>query len=85
MRQATIVFPSHLFAHHPCIDRNREVFIVEDKRYFLDFAFHKMSDFGKGEWSERWDRLYWSFLRDQREKLRGVPRMGLVLRRVGPT
>jgi deoxyribodipyrimidine photolyase-related protein len=29
----------------------------------------KMSDYGKGEWSEKWDKLYYEFLKKNKEKL----------------
>ncbi|MBD3179364.1 MAG: cryptochrome/photolyase family protein [Candidatus Latescibacteria bacterium] len=41
MKEAAIVFPTHLFREHPCIRKGRAVFIVEEPRYFTDFRFHR--------------------------------------------
>lgn len=38
---AVIIFPTHLFDKHPCLEKDSHVFLVEDKRYFTDFNFHK--------------------------------------------
>ena len=37
--QATLVFPNQLFEKHPCL--KKDVFLIEDKRFFTDFRFHK--------------------------------------------
>lgn len=39
--EATIIFPHQLFENNVLISKNRPVFIVEDQRFFTDFAFHK--------------------------------------------
>lgn len=41
MKQAVLIFPTQLFKVHPCLQNNREVFLIEEKRYFTDFKFHK--------------------------------------------
>lgn len=44
--------------------------------------YRKMSDFKKGDWCEGVDGLYWSFLRKNKNKLSGNPRMTMMLRAV---
>ena len=39
----------------------------------------KMSDYGKGKWSEEWDALYWTFLENTYQKLKENNRMGFML------
>jgi len=39
----------------------------------------KMSDFEKGHWCDVWTDLYWNFLEKHQDKLRGNPRMGLMM------
>jgi deoxyribodipyrimidine photolyase-related protein len=45
MKKATIIFPHQLFANHPGISREREIFLVEEQLYFsgghLSLQFHK--------------------------------------------
>jgi deoxyribodipyrimidine photolyase-related protein len=40
-RTAVVVFPHHLFTNHPSLSDDAPVYIVEEDRYFTDFAFHK--------------------------------------------
>ena len=40
----------------------------------------KMSNYKKGEWSEIWDALFWSFMSKHREKLRLNPRLNMLLK-----
>lgn len=35
----------------------------------------KMSDFKKGEWSEKWDALYWNFIGKHQDKIRKMGRL----------
>lgn len=39
--EAVFIFPHHLFEDHPCLKKGRTVFLVEDRRFFSDFLFHK--------------------------------------------
>lgn len=39
--EATLIFPHQLFSDHPALTKSRKVFLIEDPRYFTDFAFHK--------------------------------------------
>jgi len=41
VNDATIIFPHQLFAEHPALAPQRPVFLVEEQRFFSDFAFHK--------------------------------------------
>ncbi|MBM3193582.1 MAG: cryptochrome/photolyase family protein [Chlamydiae bacterium] len=41
MNEAVFIFPHHLFEDHPCLKRGRTVFLIEDRRFFSDFLFHK--------------------------------------------
>lgn len=38
---AVLVFPHHLFKNHPSFKKGRPIFLVEEARFFSDFAFHK--------------------------------------------
>ena len=37
-----------------------------------------MSDYKKGKWTDIVDGLYWKFVDDHREKLKGNPRIGIM-------
>jgi len=39
--EAVLIFPHHLFEDHPCLQKGRTVFLIEDRRFFSDFSFHK--------------------------------------------
>lgn len=41
MSSAVLIFPHQLFAAHPALAPGRPVYLVEDPRFFSDFAFHK--------------------------------------------
>lgn len=41
MMEAVCIFPHHLFEHHPCLKKERFIFLIEDRRFFSDFLFHK--------------------------------------------
>lgn len=43
---------------------------------------HKMSHFKKGEWSEIWDALYWSFIGNHQEEFEKNPRMSMMVRQL---
>lgn len=39
--EAVIIVPHSLFEHHPLLDEHRLVVMVEDRRFFTDFSYHK--------------------------------------------
>lgn len=39
--QATLIFPHQLFKTHPAVSKEHLIILVEDPRFFSDFAFHK--------------------------------------------
>ena len=41
MNEATIIFPTQLFKFSSVLKKDRIIFLVEEKRYFSDFKFHK--------------------------------------------
>jgi deoxyribodipyrimidine photolyase-related protein len=41
VKKITIIFPHQLFANHPALAATGEVYLVEDRRFFSDFRFHK--------------------------------------------
>jgi deoxyribodipyrimidine photolyase-related protein len=41
MNQVTLVFPHQLFKHHPAIQPNRPVFLVEEWLFFQQYNFHQ--------------------------------------------
>ncbi|KQS92241.1 cryptochrome/photolyase family protein [Chryseobacterium sp. Leaf394] len=40
----------------------------------------KMSDYPDGEWTEKWDSLFWNFVNDNRNFFETNPRLGMMLR-----
>ena len=40
-RHVSIVFPHHLFQQHPALQKDREVYVVEETLFFNLYAFHK--------------------------------------------
>lgn len=40
----------------------------------------KMSDFGKGDWQQVWDGLFWKFMADHRDFFSSNPRLGMLLK-----
>ncbi|MCU7616277.1 cryptochrome/photolyase family protein [Chryseobacterium sp. PBS4-4] len=40
----------------------------------------KMSDFTEGDWTEKWDALFWNFVNDNRKFFESNPRLGMMLR-----
>ena len=40
----------------------------------------KMSDYGKGEWQQIWDALFWRFMHVHRDFFGQNPRLGMLLR-----
>ena len=40
----------------------------------------KMSDYTDGEWTEKWNALFWNFVNDNREFFKTNPRLGMMLR-----
>jgi deoxyribodipyrimidine photolyase-related protein len=41
MKKILIIFPHQLFKDHPALTLTKDVYIVEDRRFFTDFKFHK--------------------------------------------
>lgn len=39
--ECTLIFPHQLFQHHPAIDKERKVFLVEETLFFNQYNFHK--------------------------------------------
>jgi deoxyribodipyrimidine photolyase-related protein len=39
----------------------------------------RMSDYGKGYWSEIWDALFWNFITENKEKIYKIPRMRVII------
>ncbi|KQT35722.1 deoxyribodipyrimidine photolyase [Chryseobacterium sp. Leaf405] len=40
----------------------------------------KMSNYSDGDWSEKWDSLFWNFVNDNREFFEKNPRLGMMIR-----
>jgi deoxyribodipyrimidine photolyase-related protein len=40
-KEVVLIFPHQLFKINPNLDKNREVFLIEEARFFTDFNFHK--------------------------------------------
>ncbi len=36
---SVLIFPNQLFEHHPSFKKERPILLVEDSRFFLNFAF----------------------------------------------
>ncbi|NIP26734.1 MAG: cryptochrome/photolyase family protein [Phycisphaerae bacterium] len=41
MKKIAIIFPHQLFEDHPALSLNKDIYLVEDGRFFTDFKFHK--------------------------------------------
>ena len=41
MKKISIIFPHQLFEGHPALSLTKDIFLVEDGRFFNDFNFHK--------------------------------------------
>ncbi len=41
MNEVALIFPNQLFLKSPIVSREREIFLIEEKRFFCDFRFHK--------------------------------------------
>lgn len=41
MNEAVLILPNQLFYRHPALSKGRRVFLIEERRYFADFRFHK--------------------------------------------
>ncbi len=41
MRSASLIFPHQLFNHHPALEKNIPVYLIEEELFFTQFAFHK--------------------------------------------
>jgi deoxyribodipyrimidine photolyase-related protein len=39
----------------------------------------RMSGYGKGDWSEIWDALFWNFITENKEKIYEIPRMRVII------
>jgi deoxyribodipyrimidine photolyase-related protein len=40
----------------------------------------KMSDYPEGDWTEKWDALFWNFVNEYRKFFETSPRLGMMLR-----
>ncbi len=59
--EAVCIFPHHLFEHHPCLKKQRTIFLIEDRRFFSEFRFHKQ----KLAFHRASLKNYQQFLKDQ--------------------
>ena len=41
MKDVTLIFPHQLFCEHPCLQKKRPVYLVEEWLFFRQYAFHK--------------------------------------------
>jgi len=41
MKEAVLIFPHQLFEVHPCLKRDREIYIIEEFLFFRQYKFHK--------------------------------------------
>ena len=41
MREVTLIFPHQLFKHHPALQKNRPVYLVEEWLFFRQYNFHQ--------------------------------------------
>jgi deoxyribodipyrimidine photolyase-related protein len=41
MKESVLIFPTQLFRDHPSLAKGRQAFLIEEKRFFTDFKFHK--------------------------------------------
>lgn len=41
MKAATIVYPHQLFEHHPALNKERPIYLVEDPHFFTRYQFHR--------------------------------------------
>jgi deoxyribodipyrimidine photolyase-related protein len=41
MAKVTLIFPHQLFESHPALAETKKVFLIEAKRFFTDFTYHK--------------------------------------------
>ena len=39
----------------------------------------RMSDYGKGDWSEIWDDLFWNFIAENKNRINEIPRMRVII------
>ncbi|MEJ2004055.1 MAG: FAD-binding domain-containing protein, partial [Cyclobacteriaceae bacterium] len=54
--------------------------LITTKPYISSSNYiRKMSNYGKGEWSEIWDGLYWRFLHIHRDKFENNQRMNMMM------
>jgi deoxyribodipyrimidine photolyase-related protein len=54
--------------------------LITTKPYLSGSAYLlKMSDYPKGHWGEVWDGLYWQFIHQHKEVLKGNPRMSMMI------
>jgi deoxyribodipyrimidine photolyase-related protein len=55
--------------------------LMASKPYFSGSNYLiKMADYGKGDWQEIWDALFWNFMHKQRVFFSKNPRMGMLLK-----
>lgn len=56
---------------------------ITTKPYFSGSNYiRKMSDWGKGDWAETWDGLFWRWVHAHADALRGNPRWAMMVRNV---
>ena len=64
MENALLIFPHQLFESHPALEKNRDVFLVEEYLFFRQYNFHKQ----KLVFHRASMKFYESFLKDQKSK-----------------
>ncbi len=40
MSEIALIFPHQLFEHHPALQKNRQVYLVEEWLFFRQYNFH---------------------------------------------
>ena len=40
-KQITLIYPHQLFESHPALSVTKDIYLIEDGRFFTDFKFHK--------------------------------------------
>ncbi|MCY7362188.1 MAG: cryptochrome/photolyase family protein, partial [Ignavibacteria bacterium] len=41
MSEVALIFPHQMFKHHPALQKNRQVFLVEEWLFFRNYNFHQ--------------------------------------------
>jgi deoxyribodipyrimidine photolyase-like uncharacterized protein len=80
-RHVRLVLPHQLFASHVDAPAGTTFVLVEHDLLFRQYRFHQQkSDLPTGDWTEDWDALYWTFVRDHHDVFAGNPRSQMVAR-----